>query len=633
MTDVTENRPRWHGVLERIAEARRGDSSESLAAVFMLGATVLALVWANSPWGASYDAFWHTHLAISFGEMSIDLDLQHWVNDGLMALFFFVVGLEVKREFALGELRDRSKAAVPLTAAVAGLALPAVLFLLLNPTGPQAAAWGVVISTDTAFLLGALAVIGPGRAERLRIFLLTLAVADDIGALAIIALVYTDELNLVPLLVAVGGLLLIWQLRRLRVWRGGGYLVVSVVTWVALYESGVHATLAGVLIALLLPVYPPKRKEVERAAALARAFRQSPNPEYARSARLGLERAVSVNERLMRLWQPYSAFIIVPVFALANAGVPLTAETLRAAATSPLTWGVVLGLVGGKFVGITGATALLHRLRPGSLAPGLTMPQIAGGAALSGIGFTISLFIVDLALADEALADQARVGVLAASLIALGLGAVVFRVARSSLPEEPSRDLLRPVDLQRDHVRGPVDAPLTIVEYGDFECPFCGKATGNIRQVREHFGDDLRYVFRHFPLEEYHPHARDAAEVAEAAAAQGRFWEVHDTFFAHADALEHDDLLRYCADLGLDIDRLEEDLRDGGPHNHVADDEIDAGSSDLPGTPTFYLAAGDAVPQRHLGPYDAKTLIGELERMRAEQAAEASDAGDVVDPR
>ncbi|GAA4778025.1 Na+/H+ antiporter NhaA [Actinomycetospora chlora] len=618
MADVTDSRPRWHGVLERIAAARRGDASESLAALFVLGATVVALLWANSPWGWTYDAFWHTSLAISVGDASIDLDLQHWVNDGLMAMFFFVVGLEVKREFALGELRDRSKAAVPLAAALAGLALPAVLFLLLNPSGEAASAWGVVISTDTAFLLGALAVVGPPRAERLRIFLLTLAVADDVGALAIIALVYTDELHVVPLVVAIVGLLAVWQLRRLRVWRGGAYLVVSVVTWVAFHESGVHATLAGVLIALLLPVYPPKRREVERAAALTRAFRQSPSPEYARNARLGLERAVSVNERLMRLWQPYTAFIIVPVFALANAGVPLTGETLRAAATSPLTWGVVLGLVLGKFVGITGATALLARVRPGSLAPGLRMPQVAGGAALSGIGFTISLFIVDLALPDPVLADEARVGVLAASLIALGLGAVVFRAGRSSLPDEPSRDLLRAVDPHRDHVRGPVDAPLTIVEYGDFECPFCGKATGSIRQVREHFGDDMRYVFRHLPLDDVHPNARIAAEVAEAAAEQGRFWDVHDSFFAHAEALDRDDLLQYCADLGVDVDRIEDALHDGRPQNHVADDEIDARSSDLPGTPTFYLGVGDAVPQRHVGPYDAATLIATLERMREE---------------
>jgi len=619
MTDTTVREPaRWRGALDRIAEARRGDSSESLAAVFVLVATVLALLWANSPWGGTYEAFWHTRLAISVGGTSIDLDLQHWVNDGLMALFFFVIGLEVKREFAMGELRDRSKAAVPLAAAAAGLALPALLFLLLNPTGEQAAAWGVVISTDTAFLLGALAVVGPRRAERLRIFLLTLAVADDVGALAIIALVYTDELRVLPLVVAAVGLLAVWQLRRLQVWRGGAYLVVSVVTWVALHESGVHATLAGVLIALLLPVYPPRRREVERAAELTRAFRQSPNPEYARTARLGLERAVSVNERLMRLYQPYTAFIIVPVFALANAGVPLTAATLQAAATSPLTWGVVLGLVVGKFVGISGATALMARLKPGSLPPGMTATQVGGGAALSGIGFTISLFIVDLALEDPLLADEARVGVLAASVIALGLGALVFRVGARLRPEpfDVSSVLLRAVDPRRDHVRGPVGAPLTIVEYGDFECPFCSKATGSTREVRAYFGNDVRYVFRHFPLDDHHPNARTAAEFAEAAAEQGRFWDVHDAFFAHSDALDRESLLRYCADLGLDIDRLDEDLRDGNVTRRVADDEIDARGSELPGTPTFFLGVRGSRPRRHRGPYDAATLIAALERLR-----------------
>jgi Na+/H+ antiporter NhaA len=619
MADVTDSRPRWNGVLDRIAQARRGDTSESLAAVFVLVATVIALLWANSPWSETYDAFWHTRLAISVGEFSIDLDLQHWVNDGLMALFFFVIGLEVKREFAMGELRDRAKAVVPLAAALAGLALPAALFLLLNPTGEQASAWGVVISTDTAFLLGALAVVGPRRAERLRIFLLTLAVADDVGALAIIALVYTDELRILPLVVAAVGLLVVLQLRRLQVWRGGAYLVVSVVTWVAFDASGVHATLAGVLIALLLPVYPPRRHEVERASELTRAFRQSPNPEYARNARLGLERAVSVNERLMRLWQPYTAFIIVPVFALANAGVPLTAATLQAAATSPLTWGVVLGLVVGKFVGISGATALMARLRPGSIAPGLTATQVGGGAALSGIGFTISLFIVDLALTDPLLADEARVGVLAASVIALGLGALVFRVGARLRPEpfDVSSVLLRPVDPGRDHVRGPVDAPLTIVEYGDFECPFCSKATGSTREVRAYFGNDVRYVFRHFPLEDVHPNARIAAEVSEAAAEQGRFWDAHDTFFAHSEALDRESLLGYCADLGLDIDRLEEDLRDGDVTRRVSDDQIDARGSELPGTPTFFLGIRGSRPRRHLGPYDAKTLIAALERLRS----------------
>ncbi len=600
---------------QMLVQVRGVRTSETLAAGFLLGATVIALLWANSPFGETYQAFWHTELSISIGEHGIALDLAEWVNDALMALFFFVVGLEVKREFAMGELTDRSRASVPIVAALAGLALPAVLFLLINPSGEAAGAWGVVISTDTAFVVGALAVIGPRKAVRLRIFLLTLAIADDIGALAVIAVFYTDDLNVVPLLCAAVGLALIALLRRLAVWRGVGYFVVAVATWVAFYESGVHPTLAGVMIALILPVYPPRRREVERASDLTRAFRQSPNPEYARAARLGLDQAVSVNERLMRLYQPYTAFIIVPVFALANAGVVLSADTLSAAATSPLTWGIVVGLSMGKLIGITTATAIFVRSKPSALAPGLTLSHIAGGAALSGIGFTISLFIVDLALDDELLADEARVGVLAASVIAATIGWLLFRIdARIHPPgHDTSHRLLRPVDAKRDHIRGPIDAPLTVVEYGDFECPFCSKATGSIREVRQHFGDDIRYVFRHLPLDEHHPHARYAAQASEAAAAQGKFWEMADVLFDHSDALETDDIDRYAEQLGLDMDKFEDDLRTGDFVNRVEDDELDAAGSDVEGTPTFYLGRGDKDLARHTGPFDAASLIRALQ--------------------
>ena len=257
-----------------LQDARRDGNAESLAAAFLLGATVIALVWANSPWSQTYSDFWHTPASVSIGDMSLTLDLMHWVNDGLMTLFFFVVGLDVKREFTTGELTDRRRAMAPIIAALAGLALPAALFLLVNPSGEAASAWGVVISTDTAFLLGALALIGPACGARLRVFLLTLAVADDIGALAVIAVVYTDDLRLGWLAVAGVGLLAIMWLRRQGAWRGVGYAVVAVVTWVATYESGVHPTLAGVMIALILPVYAPRRSEVERAAELTRGFRK-----------------------------------------------------------------------------------------------------------------------------------------------------------------------------------------------------------------------------------------------------------------------------------------------------------------------------------------------------------------------
>lgn len=618
MADMTPTMSPVRRLAQRLGESRGARNSETLAAGFLLTATLLALLWANSPFGDTYDTFWHTELSISIGGHGISLDLAHWVNDGLMALFFFVVGLEVKREFAMGELTDRSRASIPIVAALAGLAVPAVLFLLLNPSGEAAGAWGVVISTDTAFVLGALAVVGPKKTARLRIFLLTLAVADDVGALAIIAFFYTDDLDIGALALAFVGLAAIALLRKLQVWRGISYFVVSVATWVAFYESGVHPTLAGVMIALILPVYPPRRREVERAADLTRAFRQSPNPEYARAARLGLDQAVSVNERLMRLYQPYTAFIIVPIFALANAGVPLSGETLRAAATSPLTWGIVVGLVLGKLIGITGAAAIFSKIRPDALAPGLTLSHIAGGAALSGIGFTISLFIVDLALDDELLADEARVGVLAASVIAAALGWLLFRIDERVHPprKEMSHKILRGVDPKRDHIRGPVDAPLTIVEYGDFECPFCGKATGSIKEVRAHFGDDVRYIFRHLPLDDYHPHARYAAQASEAAAAQGKFWEMADVLFTNSDALLPEDIDRYAEELGLDMERFEEDLRTGDYVVRVEDDELDAKSSDVEGTPTFYLGIGDKDLIRHTGPYDAASLIRELEVAR-----------------
>ncbi len=449
-------------------------------------------------------------------------------------------------------------------------------------------------------------------------FILTLAVADDIGALAIIAFFYTDELRLGYLLLGGVGLLLILQFRRLEVWRGIAYFIVAAGTWVAFYESGVHPTLAGVLIALILPVYPPRRSEVERAGELTRAFRQSPNSDYARAAQLGVLRAVSVNERLLRFYQPYTAFLVVPIFALANAGIVVTGQTVSDAIRSPIAWGVVLGLVVGKLVGITAATAAFSRLRPGSLPPGLPLSQISGGGALAGIGFTISLFIVDLALDSPDAANDARIGVLVAAVLATGLGWVLFRLSDRRHPPEAATGLvlLRPVDPDRDHLRGPVDAPLTLVEYGDFECPFCSRATGSIRDVHRHFGDELRYVFRHLPLDDSHPHARFAAEAAEAAAAQGRFWDMHDHLFVNNDALTEDDIYEHAAQVGLDIDRFAEDMRLGRYRHRVEDDDLDAASSDVHGTPTFYLGATGSDLTLHNGPFDAATLIRRLEAAR-----------------
>jgi Na+/H+ antiporter NhaA len=589
-------------------------STDNAAAALLLAFTVLAVLWANSPWAQSYATFWDTHVAVSFGEYRAELSVKHLVNDGLMAFFFFIVGLEVKSEFVIGELTDRSRAAVPVVAAIAGMIVPAVIFLTFNPTGPDAQAWGVVISTDTAFLVGALAVIKPRFPARLRIFLLTLAVVDDVGALGAIALFYTDDLLLAPLAVAVLLIAALAMVRRLPSVRGPAYAVLGFALWIALYLAHVHPTLAGVAVAVLIPVFTPARRLVEQTVDLVRAFRQSPNPKYARAVTRGLRESISINERLQTAVGPYVSFVVLPIFALANAGVHLDEQTLTAASRSTLTWGIVAGLVIGKFVGITAATALMSATGWGQLAPGLSLRRVAGGAALSGIGFTISLFIVDVAIEDPARQDEARVGVLIASVLAFTLSWAVFRVTDWISPPEPvGLTLVRPVDPERDHIRGDPDAPLVLVEYGDYECPFCGRATGAIDEVRTHFGDDLLYVWRHFPLARAHPRSFDAARASEGAALQGKFFEMGRELFAHQDDLEWSDMYRYAVAIGLDIEQFDQDVRVHASKvlHRVRDDAQDAEVMDLNSTPTFFVNG-----KRHKGPWDAASLIRALEAGR-----------------
>lgn len=587
---------------------RRYLDTESGSAGLLLLATLGALFWANSPWPDSYDRFWHTGLSITFDTHTLDLDLRHWVNDGLMVFFFFIVGLEVKRELVMGELTDRRRALVPMVAAALGMVVPALVYLAVNPSGEAASAWGVVVSTDTAFLLGVLALVGPGCPVQLRLFLLTLAVADDVGALSIIALAYTDHLDVLALLVAVVGLALMYGLRYLEVWRGPAYFVLAVGVWIAMYSSGVHPTLAGVVIALFTPAYPARREEVEEAERLARAFRQSPNPEYARAARLSIERTVSPNERMTQLYHPWTSYVIVPIFALANAGVRLDGQALSDAWSSPVTLGIVLALVVGKLVGIWAGAYAAVRMRLGELAPGLTPLHLAGGAALSGIGFTIALFIVDLALDDPDLADQARIGVLSGSVLAALLGWALFRLADARLGDMPTRPtkLYPSVDPAYDHIRGPVDAPLTLVEYGDFECPFCSTATGAVHDLTDRLGDRLRYVFRHMPLD-VHPHSPLAAEAAEAAGEQGAFWEMHDRLFAHQDQLTLKELIAHAHALGLDVERFAREMVEGKHATRVQKHAASAEASGVQGTPTFFING-----VRHVGPFDAETLTARL---------------------
>lgn len=590
-----------------IAEKIRSLGHNRIGALVLLLATVAAVAWANISIG-SYETFWDTELMIGVGDLHLEFTLHALVNDALMAIFFFTVGLEVRREFAIGELTSWSRAVVPVVAAIAGLALPALLFVWVAADSGHASAWGVVISTDTAFLVGALALVGPRVPGRLRVFLLALAVVDDIGALSIIALVYTENFTPLPLLIAAAGLVGVYFARYLRGGRGPVYATLAVIVWLAFLASGVHPTLAGVAIALLVPVYRPDRRDVEHALELARTFRQSPNTEYARAAANSLRESISINERLQSAYAPYVAYVILPLFALANAGVLITPEILGAALVSSLTWGIVIGLVVGKFLGIFGSAAILKTFRLGEFGPGLTLDRIAGGAALSGIGFTISLFIVDIAIDGEDAQNQARVGVLAASVIAFVVATIVFRVSDAFHPrEDTGQTLVRPVDSRRDHVFGRDDAPYTIVEYGDFQCGFCLKASGSIQEVRAELGDQLRYVWRHAPLTQYHPNALAGAEAAEAASLQGKFFEFERGLFSDQENQRPSDIVRLARDLGLDVEKFERDLTAPEVTGHVRDDMLDAEAMGITSVPTLFING-----RRHTGPYDAQSLIRAL---------------------
>jgi Na+/H+ antiporter NhaA len=591
-----------------IAERLRSAGQVRIGALLLLAATIVAIAWANISYD-SYHDFWDTHVTLGVADLRLDFTLHALVNDALMAIFFFTVGLEVRREFAIGELTTWSRAMVPVLAAIAGLAVPALLYVLISSGSGHENAWGIVISTDTAFLVGALALIGPKAPGRLRVFLLALAVVDDIGALSIIALVYTENFNPLPLIVAAVGLAGIFLTRYLQSGRGLVYATLSIIVWLAFLGSGVHPTLAGVAIALLVPVYRPDRRDVEHALDLARTFRQSPNTEYARAAANSLRESISINERLQSAYAPYVAYVVLPLFALANVGVQLSVDILAGAATSMVTWGIIVGLVVGKFLGVYGSTALLRLFRVGEFGPGLTGERIAGGGALCGIGFTISLFIVDLAIADETVQNEARVGVLAASIIAFVLAALIFRISDAVHPaEELGRTLERPVNPARDHIFGALDAPLTLVEYGDFQCGFCLKATGSVEEVHRELGDRLRYVWRHAPLTRYHPNALAAAEASEAASLQGKFFEFERSLFADQENQLPSHIIRRAQELGLDVERFEADLTSAAVAARVRDDMLDAEAMDITAVPTFFVNG-----RRHTGPYDAQSLIRALE--------------------
>jgi Na+/H+ antiporter NhaA/glutaredoxin len=501
-----------------------------------------------------------------------------------------------------------------------------LLYLAVNRGGPGAHGWGTAMSTDTALALGLLAVLGKRVPDKVRVFLLTVFIVDDLVALVVIAVAYSARVRMLPLAVAVAvfavlvALRVVWRLRR-----GPVYLALGVVAWVALLSSGVDPVVVGLATGLVTSAYTPARGDLERASGLFRLYREQPTPELARDAVAGLAASQSPNARLQEMFHRSTSFVIVPLFALANAGIAIDGHFLVTAFTSPVTVGVLLGYLVGKPLAVAGTSALVAKVTGGRLRPQVGWAAVLGSGTTAGIGFTVSLLVASLALHGPALAE-AKLGVLTAAAVASLLTWGVYRVT-ALLPADRRAlallgrtdelvDLVSEVDPERDHIRGPERASVTVVEYGDFQCPYCGQAEPAVAELLH--DPDVRYVWRHLPLTDVHPQAELAAEAAEAAGAQGRFWEMHDLLLAHQDALRPADLLRYADQLGLDRDRFHDDLRQHAHAARIAQDVESADLSGVSGTPTLFVN-----DQRYYGAFDEAALVRavKLARTRARIAS------------
>ena len=584
--------------------------TQSGSAAILLAGAIAALLWVNID-QASYDKVWTTTLSITLGSAGISHDLRHWVNSGLMTFFFFVVGLEARREFDLGELRDRRRLALPMLAGLGGMLVPVLIYLAFNAGHASSKGWGTAMSTDTAFALGMLALVGRRFPDSLRAFILTVAVVDDLVALVVIVVAFTTSVDVVALVVALAALAVILVVRGYHVHNGVVYLALGLTAWVALDESGIDPVVVGLVMGLLTIAYPASRADLERATDMFRVFREQPSSELAQSARAGLRSAISPNERYQQLFHPVTSYVIVPLFALANAGFVISGSFLAHAYTSTITLGIIVAYLVGKPIGISGSTWLVTRISHGRIRPPVGWGSVLGGGAIAGIGFTVSVLIATLAFHGRQL-DEAKLGVLTTLVGAPLMTALVLRATRK-LPRtlqiralfgnaEQIVDLAVPVDSERDHTRGPDDAAVTLVEYGDLECPYCGQAETVIRELLSEVGD-LRYVWRHLPLNDVHPQAQIAAEATEAAAAQGKFWEMHDSLLTHQDKLRVMDLVDDARTLGLDVDRFRDDIRKRKGSDRIAEDVESADMSGVSGTPTFFING-----HRHQDAYDIDTL-------------------------
>ena len=592
--------------------------TEAGSAGVLVAAIVAALIWSNVD-PASYESVWHTSLSIHLGRFGVSRDLRTWINSGLMTLFFLVVGLEARREMDLGDLRDRPRLVLPLVAGAAGLVVPIAIYLAVNAGGSGGHGWGAAMSTDTALALGLLAIVGRGVPGQLRAFLVTVFVVDDLVSLLVIVFAYSDHIDAGKVLIAVAAFL---------VWIAGlalgidvplAYALLGLVMWGAMLASGIEPVVTGLAIGLTASAYTPSRSDLEEATGLFRLFREQPTPELARAATTRVTSTLSPNARLQRFFHPWTSYVIVPLFGLANAGIHVSGSFLAHAYTTPVTLGILFAYVVGKPLGVVGATWLVTRISRGRVRPPVGWAAVLASGTIAGIGFTVSLLIATLAFHGAQL-DEAKIGILSAAVLASLLTWAVLRTTSRLPPIRKARallgdserlvDLAEPVDPDRDHIRGPDDASVTVVEYGDFQCPYCGMAETAVREVRS--DADVRFVWRHLPLTDVHPQAQIAAEAAEAAAAQGAFWEMHDLLLTRQDRLRITDLLRYADELGLDRGRFQGDLKRHMYAARVAQDVESADVSGVSGTPTFFING-----QRHYGAYDAKTLTAAIKVARA----------------
>ncbi len=603
---------------ESVAPVRAFLATESGSAGVLFAAVAAAMIWANIDVG-SYERVWNSEFVVGVAGHDFARSLREWINSGLMTLFFLVVGLEARREVDLGDLRDRRRFVLPVAAGLLGMTLPVLIFLAVNLGRPSAHGWGVAMSTDTALALGGLAIAARHAPERVKVFLLTTFVIDDLAALVVIALAYSDGIKIVPLGCAVITFAAFVGSLRAGVNRPLVFAVLGVAIWACLVDSGIDPVTAGLAIGLVASAYSPSRESLEQATGIVRLFREQPTAELARSATASLTSTLSPNARLQRLYQPWTSYLIVPLFGLANAGIAIRGRVLAAAFTSPITLGIIAGYVVGKPVAITSATWLASRASGGRVRSPVGWAGVLGSGTIAGTGFTVALLIAGLAFTGRDLV-QAKLGVFAAALLATGLTWVVFRIVGSLPKERKARlllgtadelaDLVEPVDPDRDHIRGPENASVTVVEYGDFECPYCGQAESAVRSDLL-IDDDVRYVWRHIPLPDVHPHAQLAAEASEAAAAEGKFWEMHDRLLARQDHLTPDDLARDAEELGLDAERFRVALV---KHKHTARVEQDVRSADLSGvsgTPTFFVN-----DRRYYGAYDLESLTAAIRAAR-----------------